>query len=127
VNYLLDTSAFLWAVAAPGKLSPTVRKLIENRKNSLFVSAASLWEVIVKAQKGLLPITNPPSWLKTGLESIETEVLPIQAEHVYAVARLPMIHKDPFDRILVAQAASEGWPLVTNDALVRRYEIEIVW
>ena len=127
VTYLLDTAPFLWAVASPEKLSPAVRRLIESRKHPVFVSVASLWEVVVKAQKGLLPLEDAPSWLEAGLRSIEAEVLPIKASHVYQVGRLPMIHKDPFDRVLLAQAASEGWVVVSNDEMVCQYPVATVW
>ena len=127
VTYLLDTAPFLWAVASPEKLSPAVRRVIEGRKHPLFVSVASLWEVVVKAQKGLLHLEDPPRWLEAGLKSIEAEVLPIKAAHVYQIGRLPMIHKDPFNRLLLAQAASEGWVLVSNDETVREYAVATVW
>ena len=127
VTYLLDTAPFLWAAAAPEKLSPAARRLIESRKHPLFVSVASLWEVVVKARKGLLPIDDPPRWLAAGLRSIDAEVLPIKVAHVYQVDRLPMIHKDPFDRMLVAQAASEGWDLVSGDAALRQYAVPTMW
>jgi PIN domain nuclease of toxin-antitoxin system len=91
------------------------------------VSVASLWEVVVKAQKGLLQLGDPPRWLEAGLKSIEAEVLLIKPDHVYQVGRLPMIHKDPFDRLLLAQAASEGWVLVSNDEKVREYPVATVW
>ena len=127
VTYLLDTAPFLWAVAEPGKLSTVVRKLIESRNHRLFVSVASLWEVVVKAQKGLFRLEDPPRWLEAGIRSIEAEVLPIKASHVYAVGQLPAIHKDPFDRILLAQAGSEGWTLISNDSLIRQYAVPAIW
>ena len=127
VTYLLDTAPLLWAVAEPGKLSRTVRKLIESRQHRLLVSVASLWEVVLKAQKGLLHLEDPPNWQEAGIRSIEAEVLPIKAVHVYAVGRLPAIHKDPFDRILLAQAVSEGCTLVSNDRLVRQYPAPVIW
>lgn len=97
MTYLLDTAPFLWAIVSPEKLSPTARKLIESRKNPVFVSVASLWEVVVKAQKGLLPLSDPPRWLEAAVASLDARVLPIKAVHVYHVGQLPMIHKDPFD------------------------------
>jgi PIN domain nuclease of toxin-antitoxin system len=127
VTYLLDTAPFLWAVADPAKLSAKVRKLIDSRKNPLFVSVASLWEIVVKAQRGLLPIEDPPRWLDAGLVSIEAAVLPIKPAHVYGLSQLPMIHKDPFDRLLLAQAASEGWGLISSDATLRQYAVPTVW
>ena len=127
MTYLLDTAVFLWAVASPEKLSPAVRRAIESGKHPLAVSVASLWEVVVKAQKGLLHLEDPPRWLEAGLKSIEAEVLPIRPAHVYQVGRLPMIHKDPFDRLLLAQAASEGWVLVSSDETVREYPVATLW
>jgi PIN domain nuclease of toxin-antitoxin system len=127
VTYLLDTAPFLWAVASPEKLSVKVRRLIDNRRNPLFVSVVSLWEVLVKAQKGMLPIEDPPRWLDAGLASLEAEVLTVKSAHVYRVGQLPMIHKDPFDRLLLAQAASEEWVLISSDAAVRQYPVPTVW
>jgi PIN domain nuclease of toxin-antitoxin system len=127
VTYLLDTAPFLWAVANPEKLSAKVRKLIDSRRNPLFVSVASLWEIIVKAQKGMLPIDDPPRWLDAGLVSLEALVLPIKPAHVYGVSQLPMIHKDPFDRLLLAQAASEGWVLISSDVVLRQYPVATIW
>jgi PIN domain nuclease of toxin-antitoxin system len=101
--------------------------LVEGRNHRLFVSVASLWEVVLKAQKGLLRVEDPPSWLEAGIRSIDAEVLPIKAAHAYALGQLSAIHKDPFDRILLAQAASEGWTLISNDRLVRRYAVPTVW
>lgn len=127
MTYLLDTAPFLWAVANPEKLSAKVRKLIDSRRNPLFVSVASLWEIIVKAQKGMLPIDDPPRWLDAGLVSLEALVLPIKPAHVYGVSQLPMIHKDPFDRLLLAQAASEGWVLISSDVVLRQYPVATIW
>jgi PIN domain nuclease of toxin-antitoxin system len=127
VTYLLDTAPFLWAVASPEKLSSKVRKLLDSRKNPVFVSVASLWEVVVKAQKGLLPMEDPPRWLDSALVSLEVVVLPIRPPHVYRVSQLPMIHKDPFDRLLLAQAACEGYVLISSDAAIRQYPVRTLW
>lgn len=127
MTYLLDTAAFLWAVSDPAKLSPAARTLIESRRHPIFVSVASLWEVVVKAQKGLFHLDDPPVWLEAGLQSLQAEVLPIRPAHVYMVHQLPMIHRDPFDRILLAQSASEGWVLVSHDPAVRQYAVPTVW
>lgn len=127
MNSLLDTAPFLWAVAAPGKLTAEVRGLLEGRQHAFTVSAASLGEVIIKAEKGVLPIPDAPRWLDTALRSLEADVLPVTASHVYRVHRLPMIHRDPFDRIILAQAVVEGWPLITSDATVRSYPVPTLW
>jgi PIN domain nuclease of toxin-antitoxin system len=127
VTYLLDTAPFLWAVGNPERLSTTARKLIEDPKNALLVSVASLWEVVVKAQKGLLSLNDPPVWLQAGIASLGAEIMPVRAAHAYSVGQLPMIHKDPIDRLLVAQAVCEGCVLITSDSLVRQYKTPTVW
>lgn len=127
MTYLLDTATLLWAVAAPDRLSARSRKLIEAGTHTLVVSIASLWEITVKAQKGLLAMSDPVVWLKAGVSSVNAELISIHASHVYALNQLPDIHRDPFDRILIAQALTEGWPLITSDATVRRYPAPTVW
>jgi PIN domain nuclease of toxin-antitoxin system len=127
VTYLFDTAPFVWAVSSPQSLSAKVRKLIEGGKNSIVVSVASLWEVMIKARKGLLPISQPALWLDAGLRSIDATVVPVRATHVYALDRMPPIHKDPFDRLLIAQAMAEGWVLVTSDATFRKYPTPTLW
>ncbi len=127
VTYLLDTAPFLWAVSSPQSLSAKVRRLIEGGKNSIVVSAVSIWEVMIKAQKGLLPIPNPAQWLEAGIKSLDATVAPVRPAHVYALDRLPAIHKDPFDRLLIAQAIAEGWILVTGDDNVRKYPTPTIW
>ncbi len=124
---LLDTAPFLWALLEPARLSPAARRVLENRAHSVMVSSASLWEVVVKAQKGQLPIDRPVSWLEAGLRALGADALPIRAAHIYFLAGLPPIHKDPFDRILVAQASVENWPLITSDAMIRRYAVRTIW
>jgi PIN domain nuclease of toxin-antitoxin system len=127
VTYLFDTAPFLWAVSSPHSLSTKVRRLLEGGKSPVLVSAVSLWEVMIKAQKGLLPIPNTAVWLDAAVRSIDAGVAPLRAAHIYALERLPPIHKDPFDRLLVAQAGAEGWVLVTRDETVREYSTPTLW
>ena len=127
MNYLLDTAPFLWAVSEPGKLSPRVRALIADRKHRMYVSVASLWEVVIKTQKGLLAVPDPSRWLQAAIVSLDVEVLPIHAAHAYSVYQLPTIHKDPFDRLLITQALTEQLVLISNDRTVRRYAVQTVW
>jgi PIN domain nuclease of toxin-antitoxin system len=127
VNYLLDTAPFLWAVNEPDRLSRKAHSIITDRKHGLLVSVASLWEVVIKAQKGLLPLANPTRWLEAGIASIEAEILPIQAAHAYGVHILPPVHRDPFDRLLVAQAVTENLTLVSNDSVIREYPVKTIW
>jgi PIN domain nuclease of toxin-antitoxin system len=127
VTYLLDTAPFLWAASSPQSLSVKVRRLLEGGKNSIVVSVVSLWEVMIKAQTGKLPIPNPPKWLEAGIKSIDATVAPVRPAHIYALDRMPSIHKDPFDRLLIAQAIAEGWILVTSDEAIRKYPTPTIW
>jgi len=114
---LLDTHLLLWAVAEPRKLPAAARRRIEEA--DVFVSAASLWEVSIKAALGKLA-ANPAEVLAE-IEPAGFTLLPITGEHAVAVAKLPAVHADPFDRMLVAQAKTEPLLLVTNDAVLTGY------
>ena len=123
--YLLDTSTLLWALGSPERLSPRARRLVDAGEN--VVSVASYWEVVIKAQKGLLEIADLPTWWRRATELMTARVLPIRASHVTALAALPMLHKDPFDRILIAQAVAEGLDFVTNDEPISEYSVRTIW
>jgi PIN domain nuclease of toxin-antitoxin system len=123
--HLLDTSTLLWALASPERLSPRARRLVDAGAN--VVSVASYWEVVVKTQKGLLSIVDPATWWRRATELVAARIVPIRASHVTALAALPMLHKDPFDRILIAQAVAEGLDFVTNDEPIRSYPVRTVW
>ena len=114
---LLDTHLLLWAVAEPKKLPPTARSRIEGA--DVFVSAASIWEVSIKAALGKL--AADPAELLAELEPAGFTLLPVTGEHAAAVARLPAVHPDPFDRMLVAQAKTEPLVLLTNDTVLAGY------
>jgi len=122
---LLDTVTLVWALGSPERLSAHARRLVDGGEN--VVSVGSYWEVIIKAQKGLLSIADLPSWWKRATDLTAARVLPIRASHVTALAALPMLHRDPFDRILIAQAIAEGLPLVTNDGSIRAYAVQTLW
>ena len=117
MRILLDTHLFLWAVSAPSKLSAAARKQIDAAE--VFVSAASIWEISIKSALGKLDAD--PDELLAGVEPAGFSMLPITGEHAAKVAKLPPIHKDPFDRILVAQASVEPMILLTNDDALRDY------
>lgn len=121
MKLLLDTHVLLWAAGQPEKLPSGARKLIENRRNSLFFSAANLWEVAIKHDLGRKDFRVDPRLLRRGLLDNGYEDLPITSEHAVAVDGLPPIHKDPFDRLLVAQAMVEGITLLTVDPQVAKY------
>lgn len=117
MRILLDTHLFLWAVSAPTKLSAAARKQIDAAE--VFVSAASIWEISIKSSIGKLDAD--PDELLAGVEPAGFSMLPVTGEHAAKVAKLPPIHKDPFDRILVAQASVEPMILLTNDETLRDY------
>jgi PIN domain nuclease of toxin-antitoxin system len=121
VKLLLDTHLLLWAAGDPKRLSRKARTLIEAKGNTLFFSAASLWEIVIKSQLGRTDFKADARVLRRALLDHGYGELPIASEHVVAVECLPPIHKDPFDRILVAQAVVEGITLLTSDERVARY------
>jgi PIN domain nuclease of toxin-antitoxin system len=123
--HLLDTSTLLWALGSPERLSPRARRLVDTGEN--VVSVATYWEVVIKTQKGLLAISDLATWWRRATELLAARVLPIRASHVTALAALPMLHKDPFDRILIAQAVAEGLDFVTSDAPIAEYPIRTIW
>lgn len=121
MKLLLDTHVLLWAAGDPGRLSPSAYDLLNASENEPFFSAASLWEIVIKGGLGRDDFRVDPSALRRGLLDNGYAELPIESRHAVAVSGLPPIHKDPFDRILVAQAQVEGILLVTADPLVARY------
>ena len=123
--HLLDTSTLLWALESPERLSPRARRLVDAGEN--VVSVASYWEVVIKTQKGLLTIADLATWWRRATELMAARVLPIRASHVTALAALPMLHKDPFDRILIAQAIAEGLDVVTKDKPISDYPVGTIW
>jgi PIN domain nuclease of toxin-antitoxin system len=121
MKLLLDTHLLLWASGQPKRLPATARKLIENPENELLFSAASLWEVTIKRGLGRHDFQVDPRLLRRGLLDNGYGELPILSEHLVAIDTLPLIHKDPFDRILVGQTTVEGITLLTNDTLLGEY------
>jgi PIN domain nuclease of toxin-antitoxin system len=121
MKLLLDTHLLLWAAGEPDRLSAKARSLIDNPDNELLFSAASLWEVAIKRGLGRDDFRVDARLLRRGLLDNGYSELPIVSDHVVAIESLPPIHKDPFDRVLVAQATVEGITLLTIDPLVTQY------
>lgn len=121
MKLLLDTHLLLWAAGQPDRLSPAALRLIDNPANELFFSAASIWEVAIKRGLGRSDFQADPRLLRRGLLDNGYSELPILSDHVVAIDSLPPIHKDPFDRLLVAQATVEGVTLLTADSVVGLY------
>lgn len=121
MKLLLDTHLLLWAAGQSGRLSPEARKFIGDPGNELLFSAASLWEVVIKRGLGRDDLKVDARVLRRRLLDNGYSELPIVSDHVVAIDSLPAIPKDPFDRILVAQATVESITLLTSDSLVARY------
>jgi PIN domain nuclease of toxin-antitoxin system len=121
VKFLLDTQLLLWAAGQPEKISVAGRKLLEDRGNELLFSAASLWEVAIKAALGRDDFRVEPRLLRRGLLDNGYTELAVTSQHAVTIDSLPPLHKDPFDRLLLAQAMCEGVTLLTSDAQLARY------
>jgi PIN domain nuclease of toxin-antitoxin system len=121
VKLLLDTQLLLWAAGEPKRLSAAARKLLNDPRNELCFSAASLWEIAVKSTLGRQDFRVEPRLLRRGLLDNAYVELPVTSEHAVSIDSLPSLHKDPFDRLLLAQALSEGITLLTTDAQLAKY------
>jgi PIN domain nuclease of toxin-antitoxin system len=124
VRLLLDTHVFLWLQTEPERLGDRLT-LVEDGGTTLLVSAASSWEITIKYGLGRLPLPDPPErYVPTRMRAIGAEALPIEHEHALAVASLPALHRDPFDRLLIVQAVAAGATILTADAAVTQYQAE---
>ena len=121
MKLLVDTHLLLWASVASPRLSRSARKLISDPANELVFSVASIWEISVKHAKGLSSFHAAPGTIWDGLLRNGYTELAVLGKHAVAVGNLPLIHKDPFDRILIAQSMVEGITLLTSDATLARY------
>ena len=121
MKLLLDTQILLWAAGQPERLSAAARRLLNNPRNELLFSAASVWEVAIRNTLGRPDFQVDPRLLRRGLLDNGYVELPFTSEHAVNVDALPPLHKDPFDRLLLAQALTEGITLLTGDAQLVRY------
>ena len=128
MKLLLDTHTFLWWITDNPRMSPKARDVVEDAGNEIFFSAASGWEIAIKARLGRLHLPeNPSSYLTKQLTMNAIQSLAITMSHSLYVFNLPDIHKDPFDRIIVAQAILENMPLLTKDCMLTEYGIQVIW
>lgn len=121
MKLLLDTQLLLWAAGQPERLSKAARKLLGDEANELLFSAASLWEISIKATLGREDFRVEPRLLRRGLLDNGYVELPITSQHAVSIDTVPPLHKDPFDRLLLAQALTEGITLLTADELLAGY------
>ncbi|TVQ19120.1 MAG: type II toxin-antitoxin system VapC family toxin [Spirochaetaceae bacterium] len=127
--YLLDTHTFLWWSLEPDKLPGTVQRMLSDPAARVVFSVVSTWEAQIKAGLGKLEISDPlQAIVERELVRNRWEVLPVHLRHTWALADLPPLHRDPFDRLLIAQAKSESLALVTADPLIREYPgVATIW
>ena len=127
MNILLDTHTILWFLNGDEKLPKTTREIIYNAEYTKYVSIASLWEIALKWSKGKLELDGGIDNLLENIDDNGFLLLTITSQHIQAVTKLPFIHLDPFDRVLIAQAISEDMSIVTVDADILRYDIKHIW
>jgi PIN domain nuclease of toxin-antitoxin system len=127
MRVLLDTQAWLWMAAAPDRLSARARTLVENADHELLLSAASAWEIAIKHALGKLQLPEPPErYVPSRMTLLRTTPLAISHAHALRVAALPPHHRDPFDRLIVAQAQIEDVPVLTSDDVFVKYDVAVV-
>ena len=128
MKLLLDTCTFLWLIADARDLSPRARELFRDPSNEVYLSAVAAWEIAVKYALGRLPLPAPPErFVPQQREHHAIAALPLDEESVLQAHRLPALHRDPFDRMLVCQAIVHGMAIVTPDPLVAGYPVRTVW
>lgn len=128
MKLLLDTHVLIWWSSSSERLSTNVYNLITDTSNSLKFSIASIWEMQIKSQSGKLRLNSPlPNLIKTQMQVNNLQILPIELSHIYALDDLPNHHRDPFDRILIAQAIVEKIPLLSIDVAFDSYPVQKIW
>lgn len=126
MRILLDTHCWLWLQAAPERIPADALEALASSENDLFLSAASAWEIAIKYALGRLPLTHPPhQYVQSRMATSVTAPLPVEIRHAVQVASLPTHHRDPFDRLLIAQTQLEELTLMTADAQLEAYDVEM--
>jgi len=127
MRILVDTQCWLWMSLAPERFSARARRIVEDTSQTLYLSAASAWEIAIKHALGKLRLPEPPaSYVPSRLASLGVRPLAIELSHTLRVAALPPHHRDPFDRLLVAQAQAEGLVILSSDPAIRAYDVDVV-
>ena len=127
MNLLLDTHTLIWMDSDPKQLSRAASSAIRDPSNTKYLSVVSVWEIIIKTQSGKLTLHQPLSQILSVQLANGVLILPVLLPHILAVESLPPVHKDPFDRLLAAQAIAEDAELVTADRVFARYPVRILW
>ncbi len=128
MKILLDTEAWLWSLTEPERLNAKARALIADRANTLYLSAASSWEIAIKSALGKLPLPESPvRYIPSRMAAQGINGLPIEHAHALRVFGLPAHHRDPFDRLIVAQSQIEKLPVMTADRIFKNYDVSLIW
>jgi PIN domain nuclease of toxin-antitoxin system len=127
VNYILDTHTLIWFLEGDDFLSENARKIIENEDHTKHISIVSLWEIAIKISLGKLALSTTLNDFLILLSTTEIKVLPISYAHILLVSQLEFLHKDPFDRIIIAQAQAEQLTIVGKDGNFSLYEVALYW
>lgn len=128
MRVLLDTSTFLWLLAESRRLSATARDLIADEGNEVSLSTVSEWEIALKSRLGRLSLPEPVDrYLPRQCERLDLDILTLDEDAALCEARLPVLHKDPFDRMLVCQAVVHGYTILTPDPLIAQYAVRVAW
>jgi PIN domain nuclease of toxin-antitoxin system len=128
MNFLLDTHTYLWLRMEPWRLSRAASKAIESAENELFLSIVSLWEMTIKSSKNQLELPSPGiEAVASELSAFEIGLVDLTLEDLVTLERLPHLHKDPFDRLLLAQTIRTGFTLITDDGAISKYGVPVLW
>jgi PIN domain nuclease of toxin-antitoxin system len=127
VRVLLDTQCWLWMSLAPERFSARARRIVEAADNIRYLSAASVWEIAIKYDLGKLQLPEPPvEYIPSRVAILRVQPLAIEYAHALRVATLPPHHRDPFDRLLIAQAQAEALPILTSDPRIGKYDVDVI-
>ena len=128
MRLLLDTHALFWFVTSDPRLSATARQAIDDPNNQQLISVVSIWEIAIKHSLGRLNLQMPfPDFVRQHLSAAEVVILGVTVPHILQVATLPHYHRDPFDRLLIAQALAENISLVSADSAFAQYGVNLIW
>ena len=128
MSYLLDTHSFLWFINDDASLGSLAKNIIQEPNNRLYLSAASIWEIAIKVSLGKLDIPSPfQDFIEEQLIKNDIDLLPIKIAHTAIVARLPFHHRDPFDRLIIAQSLAESLAIIGTDAVFDQYGVKRLW
>jgi PIN domain nuclease of toxin-antitoxin system len=127
MKLLLDTHAFLFAINPVEQLPARIQTLIEDPQNERWVSTITLWEIAIKVQLKKLPLPSDQIFYTNHLRLLQANLMQVETRHVFTLFDLPLHHRDPFDRMLIAQAKAEGLTVITRDRIFAAYDVPVLW